>query len=89
MSGIIDTNVLLYDHGSIYTFEGSREVPTKPVGEWNAMEITAIGQKYTVKINGKIVCQYTGNRAVEGYIGLQNHGHDEVSFRNMRIKEHK
>jgi hypothetical protein len=86
---ICDTSDPKHRTGSIYTFEGSTTVPTKPVGQWNTMEITAIGQKYTVKINGKTVCEYTGNRATEGYIGLQNHGHDEVSFRNIRVKEHE
>jgi hypothetical protein len=50
------------------------------------MEITAVGQKYTVRLNGKLINTYTGSRALEGMIGLQNHT-DEVSFRNVRVKE--
>jgi len=62
----------------------------KPVGEWNRMEITARGQKYTVTINGVPVNEFEGKRALEGYIGVQNHdGHTTTYFRNIRIKELK
>jgi len=62
------------------------ELSQKAPGEWNEMEITAAGQEYTVRLNGKVINTYTGSRALEGMIGLQNH-HDEVSFRNVRVKE--
>jgi type 1 glutamine amidotransferase len=62
------------------------EVPQKAPGEWNEMEIMAAGQKYTVRLNGKVINTYTGSRALEGMIGLQNPT-DEVSFRNVRVKE--
>ena len=72
--------------GAIYSFQPPSEVPQKAPGEWNDMEITATGQKYTVRLNGKVINTYTGRRALEGMIGLQNHD-DEVSFRNVRVKE--
>jgi hypothetical protein len=72
--------------GAIYNFQPPSEVPQKAPGEWNEMEITAQGQKYTVRLNGKVINTYTGSRSVEGMIGLQNHT-DEVSFRNVRVKE--
>jgi hypothetical protein len=76
--------------GCVYTFQDVTEMPTNGPGQWNTMDITVIGQKYTVKINGKTVCEYTGNRALEGYIGFQNHSdNDVVHFRNIRIKEEK
>jgi hypothetical protein len=38
-------------------------------------------------VNGTLVTRFTGSRATEGYIGLQNHGGgDKVWFRNIRIK---
>jgi len=47
-----------------------------------------IGQKYSVKLNGQLVNEFTGARALTGYIGLQNWGGDgEVHFRNVRCKE--
>lgn len=73
-------------------FLPNRLRPTKIVpllpGEWNECEVTAIGQKYTVKLNGQVVNDYTGNRALTGYIGLQTwKGEGDVRFRNVRIKE--
>ncbi len=62
----------------------------KPVGEWNKMEVTAKGQQYTVKINGVLVNEFKGDRATEGYIGVQNHDRDtRTDFRNIRVKELK
>jgi hypothetical protein len=52
------------------------------------MEIQALGQSYTVIINGQNVTELTGSRTTEGYIGLQAHDDkSKVSFRNIMIKE--
>ncbi len=73
--------------GAVYSFSESYSVPTKPYGEWNTMEIEVTGQRYLVRVNGTLVTRFTGSRATEGYIGLQNHGGgDRVWFRNIRIK---
>jgi len=66
--------------------------PAKPVpvapGKWQEMEVTAVGQKYTVKLNGQVINEYLGNRALSGYIGLETwHGEGDVHFRNVRIKD--
>ena len=71
----------------------------KPVGEWNHYEITLIGDRVTVLLNGKKVidnAQMPGVPA-EGPIGLQHHGSKEngkwtgppslVQFKNIYIKE--
>ena len=50
------------------------------------MEIRAVGPEITVTLNGTVVNTYKGGRSGQGMIGLQNH-EDEVSFRNVRIKE--
>ncbi|GEM_PF-214124 len=76
--------------GSIYSFQAATEVPLKPAGEWNEYEITAIGQEYTVRLNGRLINRYTGERSLEGMIGLQNHVHDAesiVSYRDVRVLE--
>jgi hypothetical protein len=62
-------------------------VPLHP-GDWNECEVTAIGQKYVVKLNGQVVNEYIGRRALSGYLGLQYwKGDGDVHFRNVRIKE--
>jgi hypothetical protein len=72
--------------GSIYGQQKSKEIASKPVGEWNKYEITVVGQKYTVKLNGKVVNEFTGNRSLHGHIGIQNHNQgSEVSFRNIKV----
>ncbi|MDR3401785.1 MAG: DUF1080 domain-containing protein [Chthoniobacter sp.] len=55
-------------------------------GAWTELEITAVGQKITVKINGQVVSDITSRIWAEGYIGLQtNKG--TVQFRNIRIRD--
>ena len=62
-------------------------LPVRP-GEWNEVEVTAIGQNYVVKFKGQEVTEYTGNRALSGYIGLQTMPiNAQMHFRNVRIKE--
>lgn len=85
---ICDSGDPLHTTGSVYTFGATSFKPSKPYGEWNAMEIKVVGTKYTVIVNGKTVCEYTGDRSLEGYVGVQNHEPtNNVAFRNIRIKE--
>ena len=55
-------------------------------GGWNELEITAIGQKYRVTLNGVLVNDFTGDRSTRGYIGLQLNV-ATVQYRNIRIKD--
>jgi hypothetical protein len=72
--------------GAVYDLQRARATAQKPAGEWNEMEIRAVGPEITVTLNGTVVNTYKGERSGRGMIGLQNH-EDEVSFRNVRIKE--
>ena len=63
-------------------------VVSKPVGQWNNLEIKVLKHNYTVIINNQKITDFSGNRQLEGYVGLQNHDNkSKVSFRNIRIKE--
>jgi hypothetical protein len=81
----------LHKTGAIYNFAAPSNPQSKLVGEWNTFEIEATSQKYSIILNGeKVIPEFTGNRLIEGYIGIQNHDADShVSFKNIRIKEKK
>jgi hypothetical protein len=67
----------------------------KPTGEWNTFYVKMVGDRVTVKLNGKlvvdnVVLENYWERDVpiptEGPIELQNHG-SKLSFRNLVIRE--
>ncbi|MFD9096754.1 ThuA domain-containing protein [Streptomyces collinus] len=82
--------------GSVY---GSRSADVKkrdralnPPGEWNTYEIRVEGERLRVWLNGVKINDFTNTDPArslrDGHIGIQNHGTgDEVSFRDVRIKE--
>ncbi|WP_083958039.1 ThuA domain-containing protein [Herbidospora mongoliensis] len=82
--------------GSIYGFKSAdvtaRDAALNPPGAWNTYELLVEGERLRVYLNGRLINDFTNtvaNRSLaQGYIGLQNHGTgDDVSFRNVRIKE--
>jgi hypothetical protein len=79
----------IFTTGAIYGFMGPSKVASKPVGCWNSLYVSIIGQTYTVIINEeKVIDSFQGNRNKEGYIGLQNHDdRSMVYFKNIFIKE--
>lgn len=85
---ICDTAEAKHNTGSVYSIKGSTHIPTKPVGEWNHYEITVIGQRYTIRVNGELVNEFVGERGTEGYVGIQNHDDGSpVAFRNIRVRD--
>ena len=60
------------------------------VGQWNRFEITVIGDRVTVVLNGKTVIRQARLPGLpeRGPIALQHHG-DPIQFANMFIKELK
>ncbi|WP_345044936.1 family 16 glycoside hydrolase [Streptomyces sannanensis] len=82
--------------GAVYSFQSAdikaRDKALRPPGEWNSYEIRVEGERLRVYLNGTLINDFTNSEPVrslrQGHIGLQNHGPgDEVSFRNIRIKE--
>jgi type 1 glutamine amidotransferase len=64
--------------------------PNRPVnralGEWNQLRVEAVGQRYTVYVNGEKVNDFFGRQGTEGYIGLVEHTPEfSVRFRNIRV----
>jgi hypothetical protein len=56
----------------------------KPVGEWNAMAIEAVGRTIRVWVNGDLVNDGTEATADHGQIALQAEG-SEVEFRKLTL----
>ena len=82
--------------GAIYKYKGPSPKTKSSsnhleIGRWNTFEIFVKQQSYSVTLNEKkVVTNFSGNRSLEGFIGLQNH--DDISkvyFRNIMIKEFK
>ena len=93
-------------HGSIYGVVAAKRNAEKndylkPVGEWNYQEITALGSKIKVVLNGETIVdadiaefttkptvdgkEHPGLHREKGFIGFLGHN-DPVEFRNIRIK---
>ena len=89
--------------GTLYAMTKPLSKPGKPGPDWNTLEITLDGPRTIVYLNGEKVTDYTegqptpprkfdfepfpGIRPNEGYIGLQNHGdEDVVYFKEVSIK---
>jgi Domain of Unknown Function (DUF1080)/Protein kinase domain len=76
---------------------GVRPAPTKPLGEWNLMHITARGHEVAVELNGSKVLDadlkrykdqvaiYPGVVRTRGHIGLQSNS-NRVDFRDIAVK---
>ncbi len=89
--------------GTLYAFTKPLAKPGKPGPQWNTMEITLDGPRTIVYLNGEKVTDYSegqpvperkfsfepypGIRPNEGYIGLQNHGDEDiVYFKEVAVK---
>ena len=89
--------------GVLYSLTKEMARASKPVGEWNTMEITLDGPQTVVVLNGQKVTDYTegqpvpertkdyepqrGRRPDAGYIGLQNHPREDKSSSEAYFKE--
>ncbi len=88
--------------GVLYSLTKAMARAGRP-GEWNSMDIFLDGDRTVVTVNGVLVTYYRegdpvpprteeweperGPRPSKGYIGLQNHGDEDlVYFRNIRVR---
>lgn len=61
------------------------DMRVKPAGEWNAMEVTAVGKVLTLWVNGAVTCQFEGCGQEKGFVGLEGEGY-RIEFRNLKVK---
>jgi hypothetical protein len=85
-----------HQDGAIYGQFAPKEIASKPVDQWNVMDVRLTGQHVTVTQNGKPIIDAELNKGVTGSaldnkesepgpIYLQG-DHGIVSFRNIRIR---
>jgi len=84
-------------NGSIYNFKAPDKFITKPAGEWQKAEVTMLGNKITVIMNGEkihdnVECTHPTGSELDGNVNepgpiLLQGDHGTVSFRNIEIKE--
>jgi hypothetical protein len=86
-----------HEYGDFYTFDGARFDPRrddhaslarvlKPVGEWNAHEVTCRDGTIALKINGQAVALGRGADPAAGRIGWMSE-EGPVRFRRLQIKK--
>jgi hypothetical protein len=73
--------------GAIYRLAPATSRVSRPVGEWNAFEVTAHGPEIVVRLNGTEISRLErASREPCGHIGLQNHHEGSaVQFRGLEI----
>lgn len=82
----------LHTTGAIYNQPDQQLslVPARGLGEWNEYLVRAVGQVYTVTLNGTQTTHFENRDASRGapspaYFGMQTHT-GRVAFRNIRIR---
>ncbi len=77
-----------YIAGKGYPVEANNVARLLKLKDWNTMKIKAVGNQYTVWLNGEQVMTYVSEDAVlQGAIGLQLHASREMKilYRNIKI----
>lgn len=81
-----------YVAGKGYPVEAEGVQEILKLDDWNSMTIVAIGQNYSVWLNGQHVMSYDSESAIEeGPIGIQLHGNRDMSafYRKLTLAELK
>jgi hypothetical protein len=87
-------------HGAIYGMVGAKRGHLKPAGEWNYQQVTVVGSRIKVELNGVVITEGDVSRVKEfmagsrekhkgidrlrGRLGFAGHG-DAVAFRNVEV----
>lgn len=73
--------------GRLFGSDETKAVPElhKPPGEWNEWEVTCVGTKLSLKVNGTLAWELDDFKRVSRPLGIEAEGH-HIDFRNLRIK---
>lgn len=82
-------NLLQAKEGNIGNLPGAASTGLIKPGEWNAFDVTVVGDSVALSINGKEAYKATGLKHAAGYVGLQCEvpKGGQFQFRNLRITE--
>lgn len=82
-------NLLQGKEGNIGNLPGASSTGLIKAGDWNAFDITVVGDTVAVKINDKDAYKVAGIKNATGYVGLQCEVPlgGQFQFRNIRISE--
>ena len=74
--------------GRLFGANGTKAVPElhKPPGEWNEWEVSCIGPRVSLKVNGKAAWEIDNFKPVRGPLGIEAEGH-YIEFRKIRLKK--
>ncbi|MFO0909690.1 MAG: DUF1080 domain-containing protein [Isosphaeraceae bacterium] len=79
-------------NGSLYRYVAPKSNPLKSPGEWNTIEVTCVGPRIRVVLNGveiqnvdQSTIEALKSKPLKGFVCLQNHG-GRIDFRNVKIK---
>jgi hypothetical protein len=88
-------------HGSVYGVVPAKPGALKPTGEWNTQEVSVVGNRFKVVLNGQTIVdadvaeaskngtpdgqEHPGLKVKKGHLGFLGHG-SPVEFRNIRIR---
>lgn len=81
---ICDTHTQ-FKTGAIVSYGAGTPASITP-GEWQTLEVVALGPRMLVKINGKPTAAIRDGKTAEGHIGLQYTKDKKIEFRNIQLK---
>lgn len=62
------------------------DMRVKRAGEWNTLEVTAVGKVLTLWVNGAVTSHFDDCGREKGYLGLEGEGY-RIEFRNLKVRE--
>jgi hypothetical protein len=78
------------DAGRLFGAKAAKGVPKlhKAPGEWNEWEVSCIGPKVSLRVNGELAWEVDDFKPKRGPLGIEAEG-AHIDFRNLRIREIK